>query len=142
MKIFLCWLPCLKIAFVGVGASTFIEGRQIEVKRILPSCREDLYGRAALLMHSWRNWRIRKMFLQTRKFGHVDLPFCRNFLTPRCEFTMEEILFVVRSLKKRLVINLESLLLHENDGLLVLPKARSEWLCLQSLLLEDCKTLV
>lgn len=25
----MCWFPCLKIAFVGVGASTFIEGRQI-----------------------------------------------------------------------------------------------------------------
>lgn len=29
MKLFLCQFPCLKIAFVGVGASTFFERRQI-----------------------------------------------------------------------------------------------------------------
>ena len=33
------------------------------------------------------------------------------------EFTMEKLLFVVRSLKERLVINLESLLLHGNEDL-------------------------
>jgi hypothetical protein len=33
------------------------------------------------------------------------------------EFTMEKLLFVVRSLKERLVINLESLLRHGNEGL-------------------------
>lgn len=33
------------------------------------------------------------------------------------EFTMEKLLFVVRSLKEGLVINLESLLLHGNEDL-------------------------
>ena len=33
------------------------------------------------------------------------------------EFTMEKLLFVVRLLKERLVINLYSLLLHENEDL-------------------------
>lgn len=33
------------------------------------------------------------------------------------EFTMEKLLFVVRSLKERLVINLASLLLHGNEDL-------------------------
>ena len=32
-------------------------------------------------------------------------------------FTMEKLLFVVRSLKERLVINLESLLLHGDEDL-------------------------
>lgn len=46
------------------------------------------------------------------KFGHVDLLFCRNSLIAPYSFTMEKLLFVVRSLKEGLVINLESLLLH------------------------------
>lgn len=52
-------------------------------------------------------------FFLTRKFGHVGLLFCRNLLIAPYEFTMEKIMFIVRLLKKRLVINLESLLLQE-----------------------------
>lgn len=51
------------------------------------------------------------------KFGHVDLLFCRNSLIAPYSFTMEKLLFVVRSLKERLVINLESLLLHGDENL-------------------------
>ena len=51
------------------------------------------------------------------QFGHVDLLFRRNSLIAPYEFTMEKLLFVVRSLKERLVINLESLLLHGNEDL-------------------------
>ncbi len=46
-----------------------------------------------------------------------DLLFRRNSLIAPYEFTMEKLLFVVRSLKERLVINLESLLLHGNEDL-------------------------
>ena len=41
--------------------------------------------------------------------------FCWNSLTAPYEFTTEKLMFVVRSLKERLVINLESLLLHGNE---------------------------
>ncbi|KAH0447427.1 hypothetical protein IEQ34_023725 [Dendrobium chrysotoxum] len=47
------------------------------------------------------------------KFGHVDLLFRRNSLIAPYSFTMEKLLFVVGSLKERLVINLESLLYTE-----------------------------
>lgn len=47
--------------------------------------------------------------------GHVDLLFRRNSLIAPYSFTMEKLLFVVRSLKERLVINLESLLLHGDE---------------------------
>ena len=60
------------------------------------------------------------------KFGHVDLLFCRNSLIAPYEFTMEKLLFVVRSLKERLVINLESLLLHGNEDFRELILDREE----------------
>ena len=41
-------------------------------------------------------------------------------------FTMEKLLFVVRSLKERLVINLESLLLHGDEDLREQIKEREE----------------
>ena len=40
-----------------------------------------------------------------------------SFYSAPYEFTMEKLLFVVRLLKERLVINLESLLLHGNEDL-------------------------
>ena len=99
----------------GVGASfNWSRGRSEE---ILSSCHDDLYGRAVLLMHSCWEWRRRKIFFWTGKFGHVDLLFRRNSLIAPYEFTMEKLLFVVRSLKGRLVNNLENLLLHGNEDL-------------------------
>ena len=50
--------------------------------------------------------------LNRKIWSRVDLLFCRNSLIAPYEFTMEKVLFVVRSLKEKLVINLESLLLH------------------------------
>jgi len=41
-------------------------------------------------------------------------------------FTMEKLLFVVRSLKERLVINLESLLLHGDEDLIEEIEERAE----------------
>ena len=53
--------------------------------------------------------------LNRKIWSRVDLLFCRNSLIAPYEFTMEKVLFVVRSLKEKLVINLESLLLHGNE---------------------------
>jgi hypothetical protein len=51
-----------------------------------------------------------------RRFGLVDPLFCRNLLVPLCSFTMGKLMSGARSLKGRLAINLESLLLHGDEG--------------------------
>ncbi len=48
------------------------------------------------------------------KFGHVDLVFCPNLSVAMHKFITEKVLLVRKLLKKWLVINLESLLLHGN----------------------------
>lgn len=58
--------------------------------------------------------------------GHVDLLFRRNSLIAPYSFTMEKLLFVVRSLKERLVINLESLLLHGDEDPIEQIEERAE----------------
>ena len=62
-------------------------------------------------------WSKRKRVFQTKNSGHADQLFYRNTLIITYEFTMEKLLFVLRSQKGRLVINLESLLLHEKEEL-------------------------
>nr|AKI85072.1 ribosomal protein S19 [Francoa sonchifolia] len=52
--------------------------------------------------------------ISSKKFGHVDLLFCRNLLVQLYEFTMEKLLLNVRLLKEKLVISLESLHLRGN----------------------------
>jgi len=64
-----------------------------------------------------RKWGARGRIFLAGKFGHVDLPFCQNLLIALYKFITEKLLFVARSLKERLVINLESLLLHGNENL-------------------------
>ena len=51
-----------------------------------------------------------------RRFGLVDLLFCRNSSVPLCSFTTEKLMSGARSLKGRLAINSESLLLHGDEG--------------------------
>ncbi|GKC88406.1 hypothetical protein Tco_1149055 [Tanacetum coccineum] len=57
----------------------------------------------------------KRNLLLNRKLGSHLILFCRNSLIALYEFTMEKLLFVVRSMKE--VINLESLLLYRNEDL-------------------------
>nr|YP_010943758.1 ribosomal protein S19 [Achillea wilsoniana]WLW15396.1 ribosomal protein S19 [Achillea wilsoniana] len=81
----------------------------------MSSYHDDLYGRAVFFDAFLLRMKKKRDLLLNRKIGSHLLLFCRNSLIAPYEFTMEKLLFVVRSLKE--VINLESLLLHGNEDL-------------------------
>ena len=70
----------------------------------------DLYGKILSLTPSW--WR-RRTQLWTGKYGQGDRPFCQSMLIRRWESTMAKLTCVVRSLRGKLGISLESLRLQE-----------------------------
>jgi hypothetical protein len=76
----------------------------------LPSMFQVLHLNNLLFMLSCFVRSRRNRAFQTEKFGHEDRLFCQNLSIALYEFTMEKLLFVLRSPKERSVLNLESVL--------------------------------